>query len=228
MVHFVKYLVTLLLFAFHLSVTAAENDLKLIALFKNSVMVEYNGKQKMLRKGQSLSSEIKLVNVDKSLATFSINGEEVQLGLNRNMVLSESYSAPSQSNTQTTNGAQTVQILRNLQGMYETPGFINGRTVHFVVDTGATLVAMDEQDAIRLGVPFRTEGRIGYSSTANGTIKVWQVNLKKVRVGTIELTNVRGSVREGSTNIPILLGQSFLNQLKVESDNGLLKLSKKF
>jgi len=212
------------------SIKAEETSLRLIALFKDSAMVEFNGKQKILRKGQSLSPNIKLISANTKFAEFEVNGKKVSLSLNRNLELSKELidSSSVKSSPTNDNKSQTVQILRNLNGMYETPGFINGRSVHFIIDTGATLVAMDEVQAKRFGIPFRTEGKVAQSSTANGVIKVWRVNIKKVRVGTIELTNVMGSVREGSSGIPVLLGQSFLNRLKVETDNNLMKLKRKF
>lgn len=231
MARFLKRFLAFITFsALSLSVAADEPQLRLIALFKDSAMVEFNGKQKIVRKGQSLSPGIKLISANTKFAEFEVDGKKIELSLNRNVELSQEFieSSSVKSSSSQSSGPQTFQILRNLNGMYETPGFINGRSVHFVVDTGATLVAMDEAYAKRLGIPFRTEGRVSSSSTANGVIKVWRVNIKKVRVGTIELTNVEGSVREGNTNIPILLGQSFLNRLKVETEGNLLKLSKKF
>jgi hypothetical protein len=60
---------------------ADEIQLKVIALFKNAAMIKYNDKQKMLRKGQSLNQNIKLVSADNHGAIFIINGKRTELGL---------------------------------------------------------------------------------------------------------------------------------------------------
>ena len=211
------------------SVFADEADLKLIALFKNSAMVEFQGKQKLVRNGQTLSPTIKLVSANTKEAIFIINGEETVLSLNRNMVIQSVHQQAEPKNEQSEDsGPQTVQILRNLQGMYESPGYINGRSVHFLIDTGATTVAMNERVAKRVGIPYRTQGVVGRGSTAGGIVNTWQIRLQKVRIGTIELQNVQAVVIQGPGPDEVLLGQSFLNQLKVETEGNLLKLKKKF
>ncbi len=219
----------ILFFLQSFSALADESDLKLIALFKNSAMVEFKGKQRLIRNGQSLSPQIKLISANTKTATFLINGESVALSLNRNMVI---QSVHQQTETREEKaqeiGPRTVQILRNLRGMYESPGFINGRSVHFLIDTGATTVAMNERVAKRIGIPYRTQGVIGRGSTAGGIVNTWQIRLQKVRVGTIELQNIQAVVIQGPGPDEVLLGQSFLNQLKVETEGNLLKLKKKF
>ncbi len=191
-------------------------------------MVELNGKQKLLRNGQSLTPQVKLKQANTKFALFEVNGKVVEMTLNRHTQVIQQSAQPKASSTNLNNTTGSVQILKNLNDMYRVPGFINGRQVGLLVDTGATLVAMDQGTADKLGIQYRTQGKKSLSRTAAGVVSTWHVTLASVKVGTIELKNVRGSVIKGEGPPFVLLGQSFLNQLNVQSDGRLMTLTKKF
>ena len=109
-------------------------------------------------------------------------------------------------------GNSEVVLERNAQGHYVASGLINGYPVTFLLDTGATDVAIPESLADRLRLQRR---RGGISQTANGPVAVWQAVLDKVSVGTIQLDSVRASIVPSmSAGSPALLGMSFLKQLE--------------
>lgn len=88
---------------------------------------------------------------------------------------------------------------------------VNNVPIHFVVDTGATFVALSRQDAIRAGVA----GNLNYTfamSTANGVAKAARVTLGGIRIGQLEVDDVEAMVMPGENGIS-LLGQSFLKRL---------------
>jgi aspartyl protease family protein len=119
-------------------------------------------------------------------------------------------------------GRNEVVLERNARGHYVATGYINGRATTFLVDTGATDVAIPEGLAERLRLP-KSGGAI--SQTANGPVAVWQTTLDQVRLGSIELRGVRASIVPSmQANDPVLLGMSFLRQLEFSQRDGQLTL----
>lgn len=119
-------------------------------------------------------------------------------------------------------GSREVILQRNKQGHYVADGSINGYPVVFLVDTGATDVAISEALADRLGLE-KTGG--AFSRTANGVVAVWQAVLSKVSLGVIELKRVRASVLpEMQPANHVLLGMSFLKKLEMIQKGGSLTL----
>lgn len=101
---------------------------------------------------------------------------------------------------------------RNSQGHYVASGLINGYPVIFLLDTGATDVAIPEALADRLRLQRR---RGGVSQTANGPVAVWQTVLDEVGLGSIRLNRIRASILPSMpADSPVLLGMSFLKQLE--------------
>ena len=110
-------------------------------------------------------------------------------------------------------------------GHFNAAGSINGRMVNFVVDTGATYVALGQAEANRIGLDWK-RGRPGLSQTANGTVPVYTVNLTAVRVGDVEIANVAAVVVPSDMPM-VLLGNSFLNRFNMRRDNDVMRLEKK-
>lgn len=108
-------------------------------------------------------------------------------------------------------GIREVVLQRNRFGHYVTSGAINGEPVVFMLDTGATGVAIPEDIALRLnlerGRPYRTQ-------TANGVAISYATNLDSVSVGEIALGNVSAGIVPGLKTSEILLGMSFLKHIE--------------
>ncbi len=121
-----------------------------------------------------------------------------------------------------TDGVREVVLQRNSQGHYVADGSINGYPVVFLVDTGATHVAISEALANRLGLE-RTGG--AFSRTANGVVAVWQSVLAQVSLGVIGMQRVRASVLPDMQPANhVLLGMSFLKHLELIQKDGNLTL----
>lgn len=124
--------------------------------------------------------------------------------------------------TQADDGRQQVVLDRNAQGHYVASGRINGLPVTFLLDTGATDVAIPEDLAERLRLERRGGG---ISQTANGPVAVWQTVLDDVTLGAIRLDNVRASILPSMRGTgKVLLGMSFLKQLEFTQRDGQLIL----
>jgi len=118
----------------------------------------------------------------------------------------------------------TLVYHANQQGHVMLDAVVNGVPVHFLVDTGATLVALTMRDAAALGfAPYQLEFT-GRANTANGQARVAPVRLREVRIGQLAVEDVTGVVHE---HLSIsLLGQSFLKRLQsYEMRDGVLTIT---
>jgi aspartyl protease family protein len=110
-------------------------------------------------------------------------------------------------------------------GHFTPQGAINGRPVRFMVDTGATLVALGRAEADRLGLDLSNAQR-GMTQTANGPVPVHVVVLDRVRVGEVEIANV-GAVVTPQAMPYVLLGNSFLARFQMQRVNDVMRLQLK-
>lgn len=110
-------------------------------------------------------------------------------------------------------------------GHFTTAGAINGRAVRFMVDTGATTVALSEAEATRIGLDWE-HGRRGVTQTAGGTVPIHLVSLASVRVGDVVLYDVAAVVVPAEMPL-VLLGNSFLSRFSMRRDADVMRLDKK-
>lgn len=118
--------------------------------------------------------------------------------------------------------AREIVLTAGSGGHFTSAGTINGKQVRFMVDTGATLVSLGQDDAERLGVDL-SNARRATTQTANGPVPVWLVTLTSVRVGEVELANVGAAVVPQPMPM-VLLGNSFLSRLQMKRENDVMRL----
>ena len=111
-------------------------------------------------------------------------------------------------------------------GHFMGTGQINGITVRFMVDTGASLVVLDPAQADKIGINYRNRPRVAVR-TANGTALAYNVRLDSVRVGDVEVYNVAANVVPDGTPF-VLLGNSFLEHFRMKQENDRLVLEKRY
>jgi aspartyl protease family protein len=123
-------------------------------------------------------------------------------------------------------GSDKITLTANVQGHFFTTGTVNGTSVRFMVDTGATSIALGPNDARRIGLDLG-RGQRGMTSTANGTVVVTRIPLDTVTIAGVTLHNVEAVVVP--TDMPVaLLGMSFLNRMEMQRDGSTMTLKKRF
>jgi len=111
-------------------------------------------------------------------------------------------------------------------GHFLSAGMINGRAVQFMVDTGATTIALGASEAQRVGLDFRS-GQPVQMSTANGIAPGWRLKLASVRIGDVEVFDVDAVVSLAPMPY-VLLGNSFLNRFQMKRDNEQMVLERRY
>jgi len=109
---------------------------------------------------------------------------------------------------------QEVSINRSWDGQYRVIAQVNGRDVGLLVDTGASLVLLRHDDALRLGIPL---DQLDYSTpmtTVNGKSFVARYNLSDLTIGDVTIQNVRAAIAQKGELHSSLLGMSFLEKLE--------------
>jgi len=207
-------LVLPLLCALAASGLAAEK-IVVVGLFTGKAIVEIDGKRRVLAAGETSPEGVKLLSATSEEAVLEIEGEARSYPLGTH--IGTTYSTPAE-------GA-TVHIWPDASGMYTVTGSINGFPVEFLVDTGATRIAMNRNEARRLGIDYLVEGAPGMSATASGVVPTYYVRLDRVRVGDITLRDVEAAVIDGDFPIDVLLGNSFLNRLEMKREGKMLELT---
>ena len=120
---------------------------------------------------------------------------------------------------------QRIVLKADARGHFINSGFINGRVMQYMVDTGATTVAIGRPDAQRMGLKFE-QGQPVMMNTANGTAQGWRMRLESVRVGDVELRSVDAIVT--SQPMPyVLLGNSFLREFHMNRSGDEMVLQRR-
>ena len=196
----------------------AAADITVSALFGGkALLVVDGGKPRMLSVGETTPEGVKLISATSEAAVVEFKGHRQTLGVGQGTRVA---SAP------VSGGGGKTTLLADSRGHFYTTGQINGFTVRFLVDTGASTVALSSADARAIGLDYRA-GKRGVAHTANGSIPVWAVQLDNVRVGDITLTNVLATVSEGPHHVA-LLGMTFLNRTQMNRDGDRLTLTRRY
>lgn len=192
-------------------------EIRLHALFENKAILVIDGERRVLAAGETSPEGVRLLATDTAAeeASIEVGGRRETLALG---VVAASF-APAER--------PSVTLWAGTGGHFYADGAINGRGVRFLVDTGATTIAISGDEARRLGIDFRASGQPGYANTAGGVVRAWSVTLNRVEVGPIVLYNVPAGVIEGPFPREALLGMSFLGRLDMKREGSRLELTQR-
>ena len=194
----------------------AVEKLEVQGLFSNKVVLMVDGKRHVIAVGETSPEGVKVISANSRGAVLEVDGKQEQYNLGSSV-----------STTFAKRKSQKETIFINSGGMYMTFGNINGRTVRFLVDTGASAISMNTEQAKKLGIRYDKIGVPSGVSTASGFVDAYRVRLKSVSVGGITETNVEAFVIDGNHPGPILLGMTFLGRLSVEHSGNSMTLLQK-
>ena len=202
-------------------VIAAAADVDVVALTAGkAVVIIDKGKPRTLSVGETSPEGVKLISATSESATFEIAGK-------RQTLTTGGHGAVAAGASPGTGGSGSVSLTADSRGHFITTGTVNGMSMQFMVDTGASTIALSVDDAKRAGVNYLAGSR-GRVQTANGTAVVYSVKLDSVRVGEITLNNVDAAVMEGAPLTVALLGMSFLNRTDMRRAGDTLMLIRRY
>ena len=196
--------------------SAGATDVVVSGLFTNKAVVQIDGGPiRTLAVGQATPEGVRLVSVDRESAVFEIDGRRSTLGIGQAKI---ARSEPA---------VQSVALIADLTGHFSADGKVNGHSMRFMVDTGATVTAIPASDARRHGLDT-SKGQVVILRTANGTARGRHVKLDVVTVGGVTLYGVDAVVMEGDGLSMPLLGMSFLNRMDMKREGSVLTLTKRY
>jgi aspartyl protease family protein len=198
---------------------AAAVDINVLGLTTGKAVVSIEGgKPRTLIVGQVTPEGVKLISASSESAVFEFEGERRTLAVGEGAAVASA--APAR-------GGTSVTLIADSRGHFTTIGVVNGVSLQFLVDTGATSVVLSSADARRAGVNYLA-GTRALTQTANGVVPVYAVKLDSLRIGDIAVNNVDASVIEGDKLPVALLGMSFLNRMEMRREGTTLTLIRRY
>ena len=191
-------------------------DVGLAGLFPGKTLLTIDGgRPRIVAVGATTPEGVKVLSVQGEFATLEVDGKKRVLRVGQNVASQPSGSGPA-----------SAVLTADAGGHFLTSGVINGTTVRFLVDTGASMISLGASDARRIGIDA-DKGEPGAVMTANGQAVVSRVKLDSVRVGEIVLNNVDALVHQ--QDMPVaLLGMSFLNRMEMQRSGETMTLKKRY
>ena len=182
-----------------------------------ALLIVDGGAPRFVAAGQTHQG-VKLLKVEGDTATVEIDGRRQTLRVGEAPVSLGGGAAPQ--------GSGRVVMTADSRGHFSPAGQINGRSVQFLVDTGATEVILSELEARRINLEFAKGQRVTVS-TANGQVNGHRIQLDSVRVGEAMIYGVSAIVLPQPMPA-VLLGNSFLNRFQMQRTNDQLTLERRY
>ena len=198
-----------------LGAPALAADVTLVGLIGSKAIVVIDGAPpRTLAPGQKTSEGVQLLSTEKQSASFLIDGKT------RLLRMGQAHAAPATPKS-------SITLSADSRGHFVTTGLINGGSVRFLVDTGATFVSLPAAEARRLGIDY-LKGERARVQTANGVATAYRIRLDSVTIGDVALNGIDAVVSENSGMEMTLLGMSFLNRMEMKRDGPSMTLTKRY
>lgn len=190
----------------------AAPQVRVLALFEGKALLEIDGSRRVLAAGAVSPEGVRVVSASSRTVLVEIDGRQQSLGLG---AAGRFGTAPA---------GLELRLVRDGAGGYRSPGLVNGRSVEWLVDTGATSVALSGADADRLGLPWRSAGRPVGIATAQGTKTGHRIVIESLQIGDLRVSSVDAVVLDGDYPRSPLLGMNVLQRLTMRTEGDLLIL----
>lgn len=194
----------------------ANSPVEATGLFKDRAMLRVLGQDRYVRVGETTPEGATLLEADSEHALVRLDGETYRLSLTDRV--GGRFAAVEDT---------SISISPDSMGQYRVGGSINGGYVDFLVDTGASVVAISSRQARALGIDFANAENRSTVVTAQGEVPSYLVTLAEVNVGGITAHNVQAAVIEGDYPVEVLLGMSYLRTVTMGENAGVLVLARK-
>lgn len=195
--------------------TASATGVAVVGLFRDQAVVSIDGgKPRTMRVGQTLQG-VTLLAADSASASFDVGGSRRTLGMGQSFAGGAAAA-----------DRRSVALTADGRGHFAAAGSLNGYPTTFLVDTGASAVAIGAAEARRIGLDYRAGQATGVQ-TAAGAVPAWRVTFNTIKVGGITLHQVEGLVVESGLSVP-LLGMSFLNRMEMKRDGQTMTLTQRY
>ena len=195
----------------------ADTQVNVVGLFNGKALVTINGSTPQTLSVGQTKNGVKLIAADSQQATLLIEGKTKVLGMGQGV------STGGAESTQN----QPVNLYADSSGHFFGNATVNGANLRYVVDTGATAVALNSADAKRANINY-LNGEKTVASTASGKVVAYRVTVNTLKIGSITLNNVDAAVIEGGFPEVVLLGMTALNRLEMKRDSTTMTLTKKY
>ena len=192
---------------------ASAANVTVVGVMGKRVMFQIDGAQRLVGEGERVTGSFRVTEISNDHVILESQGRKQRVGIGQRVLAASG-------------GDETSVLYANAQGHYISSGSINDQPVRFLVDTGATTIAMGISDARKLGLN-KLQGNTMGAATANGSMSVTCVQVEKVSLGDINMTNVPACYSEKEMPI-ILLGMSFLSRTEMKNVGSQLHLKKKY
>ncbi|MGO4609606.1 TIGR02281 family clan AA aspartic protease [Variovorax sp. 2RAF20] len=182
-----------------------------------AILIVNGNPPKTIAVGESYQG-VKLVSLQAEQAVVELDGKRVNLRMDTPVSIG--------GGSGTGGGGSRVVLSADSRGHFMTQGAINGRPVTFMLDTGATSIALSADDALRIGLDY-SKGQRVVMNTANGQAQGYRLRLQSVRVGDVEVYDIDAIVSPQAMPF-VLLGNSFINRFSMRRDADQMVLEKRY
>lgn len=188
------------------------------SLGADKALLVIDGEPRTLAVGQTVKG-VRLVSMADDQA-------QIEFGGKRQLLIYGASPGSIGDATAAPGAGKQIMLSAGAGGHFTSTGSINGQTTQFLIDTGATSVAIGQGEADRLNLRYR-DGRRVMTQTANGAVPAHLVQLASVRVGDVEVRNIEAIVIPGQMS-HVLLGNSFLTRFQMKRENDVLLLELRY
>ncbi len=186
-------------------------------LGSKALLVVDGAAPRSLAAGES-TGKVRVLSVGREDAVIDIAGRQQRLRLGEAPVRVGSHQGAGEAATR-------LVLFADSRGHFVEQGQINGQPMRYMVDTGASAVAIGRAEAERLGLPF-LQGQSVQMGTANGSTRGWRLRLDSVRIGGLEVRGVEAVVTPQPMPF-VLLGNSFLAEFRMTRQGDQMVLEKR-
>lgn len=198
------------------SVPAAAQTVALQGMLGNKALLIVGGSAPRAVAPGETHQGVKVLSTSGDQAVVQVDGQRITLRVGE---------SPASVGGAMRTGGDRVALTADARGHFVTTGSIDGKPVQFMVDTGATVVAIGQGEADRMRLDYKN-GQPVRMATANGTTQGWLVKLRNVRIGDVTVYDVDAVVAPAAMPA-VLLGNSFLNRFNMRRDGDQMMLVKR-